>query len=133
PRPPARTRLCKAWSCRRGQIDTSARHSAAPKFRNVAYGLLGFLCGSCSDDRGRVPFMNFTKQHVLLSLGSVGVGALAVGMVLASGLGLAPLAQAAKEPAAPVAAAGLPVASALPDFATLAERVTPSVVSVYTE
>ena len=77
--------------------------------------------------------MNLEKRHLLLSVGSVGVGGLVVGMVLASGLGLAPHAHAAKEPAAPVVAAGLPAPSALPDFATLAERVTPSVVSVYTE
>ncbi|MFI5167817.1 MAG: Do family serine endopeptidase [Thermoanaerobaculales bacterium] len=77
--------------------------------------------------------MNITEQHRLLSLGSVALGALVVGMVLASGLGLAPHAHAAKEPAVPVASAVPPGVSALPDFAALAERVTPSVVSVYTE
>ncbi len=76
--------------------------------------------------------MSVARRKIALGLGSVGVGALAMGMVLASGLGVAPRAQAAKDAAAPPAAPATPVVT-LPDFATLAERVTPSVVSVYTE
>ena len=77
--------------------------------------------------------MNTTKQHTLLSMSAVAVGATVLGMVLAGGLGITPAGTAAK--GAPVAAAAVAVAppAGYPDFASLAERVTPAVVSVYTE
>jgi serine protease Do len=73
--------------------------------------------------------MSLPRRCGFLSLGVVAVGATALGMVLAGGLGITPQTLAAAQPAAaaPLAPAGLP------DFATLAQRVTPSVVSVYTE
>jgi len=77
--------------------------------------------------------MNTTKRHTVLSMSVVAVGATVLGMVLAGGLGITPAGTAAKgAPAAPVAAA-VPPPAGYPDFATLAERVTPAVVSVYTE
>jgi len=77
--------------------------------------------------------MDTTKRHTVLSMSVVAVGATVLGMVLAGGLGITPAGTAAKgAPAAPAAAPVAPPAG-YPDFASLAERVTPAVVSVYTE
>lgn len=75
--------------------------------------------------------MSTHAPRTLLSLGTVAVFGLVLGLVLAGGLGLTPPSQA-ERPAAPAAAPPPPPAG-YPDFATLAERVLPSVVSVYTE
>ncbi len=75
--------------------------------------------------------MNTTKRHRMLSMSAVAVGATVLGLVLAGGLGITPSGHAAK--GAATASAPLPPLSGYPDFATLAERVTPAVVSVYTE
>jgi len=77
--------------------------------------------------------MNTTNRQRMLSMSAVAVGATVLGMVLAGGLGITPSGQAAK--GAPAASAPAPVAppAGYPDFAALAERVTPAVVSVYTE
>jgi len=57
-----------------------------------------------------------------------------MGIVLAGGLGLTPTTMAAREAAAATSAVpALPPPSSYPDFSPLAERVTPAVVSVYTE
>jgi len=76
-----------------------------------------------------------TAQHKrLLSLSAVAVGSLVIGIVLAGGLGLTPAGAASKESAPATAALPpLPPASSYPDFASLAARVTPAVVAVYTE
>jgi serine protease Do len=78
--------------------------------------------------------MTTGRRHTLLSMGAVAVGATALGMVLAGGLGLTPVSSAAHAMAATSAAAAPAAAPAgLPDFATLAQRVIPAVVAVYTE
>ncbi len=77
--------------------------------------------------------MNTTKSATVLSMSVVAVAATVLGMVLAGGLGITPSGHAAKGAPAASAAAPLPPATGYPDFATLAERVTPAVVSVYTE
>ncbi len=64
----------------------------------------------------------------LLSLGAVGVGAAALGMVLAGGLGVTPAGNAREAADTPARKAATPVAvpsvmGGYPDFATLAERV----------
>jgi serine protease Do len=64
-------------------------------------------------------------------MSAVAVGSLVIGIVLAGGLGLTPATVASKESAA--LSAPLPPPSSYPDFAALADRVTPAVVSVYTE
>ncbi len=69
------------------------------------------------------------RTQRMITLGAVAVGAAALGMVLAGGLGVTPAGTASRlqPPAeAPVAAASFP------DFAALAERVVPSVISVTT-
>jgi len=77
--------------------------------------------------------MTTTKRQTMFSMSVVAVGATVLGMVLAGGLGLTPSGTAAKgAPASPAAAPIAPPAG-YPDFASLAERVTPAVVSVYTE
>lgn len=78
--------------------------------------------------------MNTPQRKRVLSMSAVAVGFLVIGLVLAGGLGLTPAGVASKEsPAAPAVSAPLPPPSSYPDFAALAERVTPAVVSVYTE
>jgi serine protease Do len=77
--------------------------------------------------------MTSVRRQTVLSMGAVAVGAMALGMVLAGGLGLTPASDAARPAAAATTAAPLPPPSGYPDFATLAERVTPAVVAVYTE
>ena len=75
-----------------------------------------------------------SQNKRLLSLSAVAVGSLVIGIVLAGGLGLTPAGVASKESApAPAAAPPLPPPSSYPDFASLAARVTPAVVAVYTE
>jgi serine protease Do len=78
----------------------------------------------------------------MLSLGAVGIGAAALGMVLAGGLGITPEGRAreaapAPDTAAPAAQAPSPAAQPVPvgypDFAALADRVNPSVISVFVE
>ncbi len=76
--------------------------------------------------------MNTTNRQRMLSMSAVAVGATVLGMVLAGGLGLTPSGHAERAAAAATAAPVAPPAG-YPDFATLAERVTPAVVSVYTE
>lgn len=66
----------------------------------------------------------------VLSLGTVAVAGLVLGMVLTGGLGVTPSTQAERA-AAPAAAPAPP--AGYPDFASLADRVLPSVASVYTE
>jgi serine protease Do len=75
----------------------------------------------------------------LFSLGAVAVAGAAIGFVLSSGLDTArlshaghPAASAAPAPAATVPAPAAP-AQGFPDFASLAERVTPAVLYVETE
>lgn len=74
--------------------------------------------------------MSSHSTRKLLPLGTV--AGLVLGMVLAGGLGVTPSTQA--ERAATAAAAPAPAPpTGYPDFASLAERVLPSVASVYTE
>ncbi len=68
------------------------------------------------------------ERTKLVSLAAVVVAAVLFGMVLAGGLNLTPGVDADRNPA-PQATA--PVSFAAPDFAALADRVVPSVVSVY--
>jgi len=78
--------------------------------------------------------MDQSRRQRVFSLSAVAVGATVLGMVLAGGLGLTPHSSAAREGGATAPApAAAPIVTGLPDFATLADRVTPSVVSVYTE
>ncbi len=78
--------------------------------------------------------MTTGRRQTVFSMGAVAVGATVLGMVIAGGLGFTPVSSAAREAAAPAAApAPLPASTTLPDFATLAQRVIPAVVSVYTE
>jgi serine protease Do len=78
--------------------------------------------------------MTQVRRHTVLSIGAVAAGAMALGMVIAGGLGLTPASNAAHETVAPPAAAApLPAPTGFPDFATLAQRVIPAVVAVYTE
>ncbi|MGE5234741.1 MAG: Do family serine endopeptidase [Acidobacteriota bacterium] len=80
--------------------------------------------------------MSTSTRYRFLSLGAVAAGAMALGMVIAGGLGVTP-AGVAKETSASTAsaAAGTPLGPT--DFtylfANLAEKVNPSVISVYTE
>ncbi len=76
------------------------------------------------------------KRQRAFSMSAVAVGATVLGLVLAGGLGLTPHTVARES--TPVTAAIAPAApctpqTGYPDFATLAEKVNPSVVSVYTE
>jgi len=78
-----------------------------------------------------------TNPRNLLSLGAVGVGAAALGMVLAGGLGITPAGNAREAADTPVRKTATPAAApsvmgGYPDFATLAERVNASVISVFT-
>ena len=76
--------------------------------------------------------MNTVQRKRVLSMSAVAIGSLVIGIVLAGGLGVTPAGVASKESAAAPAPARRAVAS-YPDFATLAEQATPSVVAVYTE
>ena len=78
--------------------------------------------------------MDTARRKRVLSMTGVAVGSLVMGIVLAGGLGLTPTTMAAREAAAATSAVpALPPPSSYPDFSPLAERVTPAVVSVYTE
>ncbi|HVN75855.1 MAG TPA: Do family serine endopeptidase [Thermoanaerobaculaceae bacterium] len=77
--------------------------------------------------------MDTTNRQRMLSMSAVAVGAMVLGVVLAGGLGLTPSGHAERGAPAVASAAPLPPPAGYPDFATLAERVTPAVVSVYTE
>jgi len=86
-----------------------------------------------------VRHMDTTGRFRLTTLVAVAVGAMALGMVLTGGLGVTPesgaerLAAAPPSAEAPQAAGAAAVAPAgFPDFATLADRVMPSVISVLT-
>jgi serine protease Do len=78
--------------------------------------------------------MSTTKQFRLTTLLAVAVAAMVLGMVLTGGLGLTP--EGAAEHAAAVEQTAAPAAAAAPagypSFADLAEKVTPSVISVLT-
>jgi serine protease Do len=84
--------------------------------------------------------MTRTKTRSVLSLGAVAIGGVALGLVIAGGAGMTPSGTAgealpAPAAAAPAAAAAAPQTTApagYPDFATLADRVNQSVISVYT-
>jgi serine protease Do len=67
----------------------------------------------------------------LLPLGTVAVAGLVLGLVLAGGLSLTPSSHAERTPA-PAASTPAPPAGC-PDFAALADRVLPAVISVLTE
>jgi serine protease Do len=77
--------------------------------------------------------MNTAQRQKVLSMSAVAIGSLVIGIVLAGGLGLTPAGVASKESAAAPAPAPLPAPASYPDFATLADKVTPAVVAVYTE
>jgi serine protease Do len=76
--------------------------------------------------------MDTTRRFRLTTLVAVALGAAALGMVLTGGLGITPegTAQPAAEQAAAPASPAPP--AGYPDFAALAERVMPSVISVIT-
>ncbi|NCO69205.1 MAG: Do family serine endopeptidase [Acidobacteria bacterium] len=83
--------------------------------------------------------MTTSVRSRYISYGAVAIGALVLGLVLAGGLQLTPRGDAREAAPAAITSASQaiePVAalpSGTPDFASLAERVLPSVVSVYTE
>jgi serine protease Do len=78
--------------------------------------------------------MKTVQRHKVLSMSAVAVGAMALGMVLAGGLGLTPASIGAPETVtSPTATAAHSAPVGFPDFATLAQHVTPAVVAVYTE
>jgi serine protease Do len=78
--------------------------------------------------------MSISQTKRFWSLGAVAVGATTLGFVLAGGLGVTPLGDAARAPENSTAPAVPPAPPAgYPDFATLADRVVPSVISVYTD
>jgi len=72
-----------------------------------------------------------SDKHRLFSLAAVVVAAVLFGMVISGALNITPSSDAQRpvELAQPVAVQGAPMA--IPDFATLADQVVPSVVSVY--
>ncbi len=74
-----------------------------------------------------------TEKEKLFSLAAIVVAAVLFGMVLAGGLNLTPRADAdgPAPAAAPAPAQAAPATVALPNFADLADRVVPSVVSVF--
>jgi serine protease Do len=77
--------------------------------------------------------MSSTRRHIT-SLGAVAVGGLVLGLVIAGGLGVTPSGEATKTPSPEAAGAPSPAPPAgYPDFASLADKVVPSVISVYTE
>ena len=73
------------------------------------------------------------EKEKLFSLAAIVVAAVLFGMVLAGGLGLTPRADADGAPpaAASATAQAAPAPAGLPNFADLADRVVPSVVSVF--
>jgi serine protease Do len=77
--------------------------------------------------------MTTAKSQRMLSMSAVAVGATVLGMVLAGGLGLTPHSTAAHAASGAAPASAPQAAAGYPDFASLAERVNPAVVSVYTE
>ncbi len=78
--------------------------------------------------------MTTMKQFKLTTVIAVALAAMALGMVLTGGLGLTPESAAQHPSPAAQASAVAPAAPAVgyPNFADLAERVTPSVISVMT-
>jgi|WetSurMetagenome_2_1015567.scaffolds.fasta_scaffold18947_2 serine protease Do len=79
--------------------------------------------------------MSTTKQFRLTTMIAVALAAMALGMVLTGGLGVTP--ESAAEHASggaqgAAAAAPAPIAAGYPNFADLAEKVIPSVISVLT-
>lgn len=66
----------------------------------------------------------------VVPLGTVAVAGMVLGLVLAGGLGVTPATRAERTP---VPTPAPPLSAGYPDFSALAERVLPSVVSVYTE
>jgi serine protease Do len=78
--------------------------------------------------------MKTVQRKKVLSMSAVAVGAMALGMVIAGGLGLTPTSIGAPETATPsTAPAARTAPTGFPDFATLAQHVIPAVVAVYTE
>jgi serine protease Do len=80
--------------------------------------------------------MSQVKPAAIVSLGIVAVIGMVLGMVLTGGLSVTAAGDAAATPppnVAPAASQSTVAGRAYPDFATLAERVNPSVISVYTE
>jgi len=75
--------------------------------------------------------MRSAQTKRFATLGAVAVSAAALGMVLTGGLGVTPHGDATRL-APSTAAVSAPQPATLPDFATLAERVVPSVISVTT-
>jgi serine protease Do len=79
-----------------------------------------------------------TSTRRALSLAAVAAGGVALGLVIAGGAGMTPPGTAGEAPFAPAAAAVAAAApqvaapAGYPDFATLADRVNQSVISVYT-
>jgi serine protease Do len=82
--------------------------------------------------------MNTTGRFRLTTLMAVAIGAMALGMVLTGGLGVTPQGNAERlsptgpAPVAAEAQTAAVVPAGYPDFATLADRVMPSVISVLT-
>jgi len=70
-----------------------------------------------------------TEKHKIFSLAAIVVASVLFGMVIAGALNVTPIVDADRPVAAP--AAVTPGDFQAPDFATLADRVVPSVVSVY--
>lgn len=71
------------------------------------------------------------ERHKLFSLAAVVVAAVLFGMVIAGGLDLTPSAGADHNPPPPPSSAPAVVPGGAPDFVQLADRVVPSVVSVF--
>ena len=79
--------------------------------------------------------MDTTRRFRMTTVAAVALAAMALGMVLTGGLGVTPQGNAERlSPAAPPPAEAQTVAApaGYPDFATLAERVMPAVISVLT-
>jgi len=82
--------------------------------------------------------MQTTSPQRIVSVAALLVGAVTLGMVLTGGLDVTPsgnatsLAPSLAATAQPAAARPAPPAAGYPDFAALADRVVPSVISVYT-
>lgn len=72
-----------------------------------------------------------TERTKLFSLAAVMVAAVLFGMVIAGGLDLTPAARADRTPAAEASTALAVIPGGAPDFVVLADRVVPSVVSVF--
>lgn len=84
--------------------------------------------------------MSTMKPRMYVSMGVVAVTAMALGLVLAGGLGITPESKAERPIAESAATAAVTGASTstgapvgYPDFASLADKVVPTVLSVYTE